>query len=286
MQNSSYISHHGILGQKWGKKNGPPYPLGVGDHSASEKKAGWRDSLKRKGAEVKERHKQRKIRRKVSDIVEMERSQGLHMNNKARNLRDIEKRAYEGNWPEHYLKYQRSNYGAYANDSPDDRWWDADQRYKEDIRRYVSKKYGHIDLDAVSSKTIDRGRAETKRLLEEADTMFREAEEYAKKNDERLNMNDKRMTYHLGADDSTTNRYKVKETIHYIDASGNGSGKQNMKNMLLDRAKSNNQYDINFLEKVQNTPWLDSGDTKTLLKEYGEYLDDPEKYWGKKLPQV
>lgn len=41
-----FLAHHGILGQKWGKKNGPPYPLDAGDHSASEKKAGWRDSLK------------------------------------------------------------------------------------------------------------------------------------------------------------------------------------------------------------------------------------------------
>lgn len=39
------IKHHGILGMKWGRKNGPPYPLGVSDHSASEKKAGWRKSL-------------------------------------------------------------------------------------------------------------------------------------------------------------------------------------------------------------------------------------------------
>lgn len=30
---------------KWGKKNGPPYPLDASDHSASEKKAGWRKSL-------------------------------------------------------------------------------------------------------------------------------------------------------------------------------------------------------------------------------------------------
>ena len=42
---STELCHHGILGMKWGKKNGPPYPLGPGDHSASEKKAGWRKSL-------------------------------------------------------------------------------------------------------------------------------------------------------------------------------------------------------------------------------------------------
>ena len=33
------LSHHGILNQKWGVRNGPPYPLGGGDYSPSEKKA-------------------------------------------------------------------------------------------------------------------------------------------------------------------------------------------------------------------------------------------------------
>lgn len=40
-----YLAHHGIKGQKWGDRNGPPYPLGPNNHSASEKKAGWRQSL-------------------------------------------------------------------------------------------------------------------------------------------------------------------------------------------------------------------------------------------------
>lgn len=43
------FEHHGILGQKWGVQNGPPYPLGAGDHSKSEQKAGWRKSLNRPG---------------------------------------------------------------------------------------------------------------------------------------------------------------------------------------------------------------------------------------------
>ena len=47
---SNDLYHHGILGQKWGRKNGPPYPLDGSDHSAAEKKAGWRKSLSVKAA--------------------------------------------------------------------------------------------------------------------------------------------------------------------------------------------------------------------------------------------
>lgn len=39
MDSEIVLRHHGILGQKWGKRNGPPYPLGGGDYSQAEKKA-------------------------------------------------------------------------------------------------------------------------------------------------------------------------------------------------------------------------------------------------------
>ena len=35
---NSSLKHHGILGQKWGKRNGPPYPLSGGQYTATEQK--------------------------------------------------------------------------------------------------------------------------------------------------------------------------------------------------------------------------------------------------------
>ena len=38
--NNTYLIHHGIKNQKWGDRNGPPYPLSASAHSSAEKAAG------------------------------------------------------------------------------------------------------------------------------------------------------------------------------------------------------------------------------------------------------
>lgn len=43
----NYLSHHGIKGQKWGKKNGPPYPLDPSSYTSSERKFQLSDKQKR-----------------------------------------------------------------------------------------------------------------------------------------------------------------------------------------------------------------------------------------------
>lgn len=45
--NDDYLAHHGILGQKWGKKNGPPYPLDYRKLSAEEKELAKADAIRR-----------------------------------------------------------------------------------------------------------------------------------------------------------------------------------------------------------------------------------------------
>lgn len=59
------FAHHGILGQKWGDQNGPPYPLDPGDHSAREKKAGWIKSLKTRHVEKKKKKQRQKALEKA-----------------------------------------------------------------------------------------------------------------------------------------------------------------------------------------------------------------------------
>jgi hypothetical protein len=79
------IYHHGILGQKWGKRNGPPYPLGAGDHSAFERKAGWKKNLD--GKNPKEYNKANRSK---------ETSSNKRMNNKSNEhegLTDKQKKA-------------------------------------------------------------------------------------------------------------------------------------------------------------------------------------------------
>ncbi len=79
---SSYLMHHGVGGQKWGKRNGPPYPLNASDHSASERKAGTHGWT----AEAKAEANKNQNKRPSSEIV-----------NRAKNAKPATEHTKSGN---------------------------------------------------------------------------------------------------------------------------------------------------------------------------------------------
>lgn len=92
-RDSNYLAHHGIAGQKWGKRNGPPYPLDYGDHSAAEKKnlsryefTGYKGKDEKILKKTYEEAKYAKAAREISSRKEKE------LREKAKNAQNAEKR--------------------------------------------------------------------------------------------------------------------------------------------------------------------------------------------------
>lgn len=69
-----FLAHHGILGMKWGKKNGPPYPLSDADHAKvirkAEKKREKAEARKKKNAKTAVRLKKHKDEYTNEEILE------------------------------------------------------------------------------------------------------------------------------------------------------------------------------------------------------------------------
>ena len=54
---------------------------------------------------------------------------------------------------------------------------------------------------------------------------------------------------------------------------------KDLKEHYWTNARDNDQWDINFLEAVQNSAILERNDKKSLLTEYAKYMADPSDYW-------
>lgn len=98
------LYHHGILGQRWGRQNGPPYPLGEGDHSSAEKK-----QAKKSVSTLRGYLKDRKIKKKRNAALQKARQVRAENKQKAEEAKQHEaekQKALSSGSAADVLKYQ------------------------------------------------------------------------------------------------------------------------------------------------------------------------------------
>lgn len=179
---SNYLAHHGILGQKWGHKNGPPYPLGASDHSASEKKAGWRESLAEK----------KKKRQGIKYKKEMQRLQTnieYHKRERIRPLYVAESEVGARGLHKDIDKYRKA--AKVASGIEDMHLLNAEMEYDKTLNGLI-KAYGSDEFMKLSNRSIERGQKKIDRLFDETKTMTESYERHKKWNDEKIESSDKK----------------------------------------------------------------------------------------------
>ena len=137
---STELCHHGILGQRWGKKNGPPYPLDAGDHSSSEKKAGWRKSLNKPDVKsMSDDELRRKVNRKRLENDYKFYSSKVGDSRKANDVIDVAKKGFRtaGNLANVVSKkMQYSNKSKMDNIDDDEK---LTKRQKRELKRELRR---------------------------------------------------------------------------------------------------------------------------------------------------
>ena len=181
-----YLAHHGILGMRWGKKNGPPYPLNEEDHSASEKKAGYKKSLK--GVRKKLYDHYSSMSERDNEYVEQTRKKKEEFINKYSGTKDKETALLKK---------------VYRHEITDKELKEEFKKEKEELNKYIGKGNNFSDeeaIDYLGDFTKYRMARNTKELYEkifndkidefnvDINAATKSGEEYLAKANEYMNM--------------------------------------------------------------------------------------------------
>lgn len=191
----------------------------------------------------------------------------------------------------------------------DKSWIDKHTITRESKSQTSTPRFGEVNKDGKIIRTqsdlineaVERGLAENRRRRQNAvnseqdmfnDMLYNVRYGSDKKNDTKdYEKNLKRVAkeYKVNWKDL---KKDVEDNFNKRESEIEKSQKSNNKEMInrrLQNAKTRDQWDINFLEAVQNKPFTeqhitgdisDSAYKNKMLQEYKKYLEDPEKYWN------
>ena len=142
------LYHHGVLGQRWGKKNGPPYPIAPGAHSAAEKRAGWQDSLSKGGT--------RSVARELNRLDKNRATAAFDYANNQRKALKYERKQAKANSKGKTEKAEK--FGAKAK-----KYNNIAERYQKN-RKYYEDKLSKA-IKEVNNKGFDVHAKQTDRLV-------------------------------------------------------------------------------------------------------------------------
>ena len=136
---NEYISHHGIIGQSWGHRNGPPYPLDSSKSTGNRLKSKGSVS-KKTGVKKSAVKKARKDYEKTHRLFETSDGRSWYV---GKNLWNQPEYKGEFRYPSHSVKQKNGHYYQYT----------IDRKYNIPVSMYEMTRSGNIIKG--SSKLLD-----------------------------------------------------------------------------------------------------------------------------------